>query len=139
MHHKRFFCEISAFLALISLGLTAFAKPSEDIWSWKLDKIYYSINFQKNETIFSSENMKMVIKNLKCSQEKISEFKKTLQKKIESYDEKAPLPKDYPAIEMQVPKVGTFDVTRGSELGLFLIDIKFEVLRLKSKVDLACK
>lgn len=127
------------FIFLISLESKAFSASTEDLWSWKLDGIYYSINFEKNKTTFISDNVKTKIKNLKCSQNKMAEFRKKLQSKIESYDEKNPLPKGYPAIEVRAPKIGTFDVARGSELGLFLIDMKFEILHLQNMANLACQ
>jgi hypothetical protein len=124
---------------VFSLFCTFPTLASEKVWTWTLDTIHYSLHFGERELNFSSDMSRSRIKIDNCSAKFIIQFRQIFQRKLASYLERERLPKDYPPIEIYSPDFGRFDVARGTELGLFLIDMKLRVAQLESRAKSVCK
>jgi len=112
--------------------------PNE-LWSWNIDGAFYSLSFSSSEITFSSGNKNSKIKLSKCNKKYGREFYKKFKSNIEAYSETGTTPKDYSSITVRSPSLGNFDVSRGSKLGLTLIDFKSEIDQLSAQASIPCR
>lgn len=128
------------FVVSCQISTQSFALPDSKnkSWSWNIDDTTYFLELGENEVTLESEGPTIKITDRKCNHDLVKDFKTAFLQKLETPQRHKKFPEDYAAIEIHAPKVGTFKVARGSELGLYLIDIKYEVTLLRSKVSSQC-
>lgn len=129
------------FQLLILASVSQAKLTKTESWSWTYENRRYSIGFNSDAVKFVSEYERVSISQSECSKNVINEFKLKLQNLIESKNYRVPAnaPKNFTTIEMSSADFGKFLVLPGSPLGLFLIDIKYEIQSLKTKADFQCK
>lgn len=132
---------LKLFSLLLLVSQHLLAKSATQNWSWTLDHRQYSINFSPKNFSFESEYDKLSIPQKPCSQKAISEFKKKLQNLLESKKNhySSTIPSNFSVIDFYSSDVGSFKVLPGTPLGLFLIDIKYEIQTLKSQAAVRCR
>ncbi len=128
------------FLVAGQIGNQSFAMQNSKnkFWSWSIDDTTYLLELGENEVTLESEAPAIKVSDRKCNHDLVRNFKAAFVQKLETPQRRKIFPEDYAAIEIQAPKIGTFKVARGSELGLYLIDIKYAVTLLSAKVNSQC-
>lgn len=127
------------FFSSISFTQTTKETWSKETWSWNIDGGFYSLSFNTNEIAFSSSTKKVRMALSKCNKKNGIDFYKKFKSHIEAYSEIRKMPNEYSPIVVSSPSLGNFDVTKGSELGIYLIGFKSEIHQLAARLGLPCR